>query len=90
MRQRRDDILDRGFRSDLDGGVGETKPFGAQPHLGHGFLAGNIDGAVPGAGEGGRDLQQQRRFADAGIAAEEQHRAAHQAAAGHPVEFGDA
>ena len=68
----------------------EAEPFGAQPHLRHGFLAGNIDGAMAGAGEGGGDLQQQRRFADAGIAAEQQHRAAHQAAAGHAVEFGHA
>ena len=33
---------------------------------------------------------QQRRLADAGIAAEQQHRAAHQAAAGDAVELGDA
>ena len=37
-----------------------------------------------------RGLDQQRRFADAGIAAHQQHRAAHEAAAGDAVEFGDA
>ena len=33
-------------------------------------------------------LRQQRRFADAGIAADQQHRAAHKTAAGDAVEFG--
>ena len=36
------------------------------------------------------DFDQQRRLADAGIAAEQQHRAPHQAAAGDAIEFGDA
>ena len=39
-------------------------------------------------GRGG--LEQQCRFADAGIARHQQHRAAHEAAAGDAVEFGDA
>ena len=90
LRQRRHDILDRGFGRHLDRRVGEPEPLGAQPHLGHGLLAGNIDGAVTAARECGRDFEQQRRFADAGIAAEQQHRAAHQAAAGDAIEFGDA
>ncbi len=38
----------------------------------------------------GGGLEQQRRFADAGIAGHQQHRAAHKAAAGDAVEFGDA
>ena len=90
LRKRRHDILDRGLGGDFDGGIGETEPFGAQPNLRHGFLAGDVDGAVSLLREGGRDLDQQRRFADAGIAAEQQHRAAHKSAAGHAVEFGDA
>ena len=90
LRQRRHDVLDRGFGGDLDRGFGKPEPLGAQPHLRHGFFAGNIDGAVLVAREGGRDFEQQRRFADAGIAAEQQHRAAHQPAAGHAVELGDA
>ena len=71
-------------------GAGEPEPLGAQPHLRDRFLAGDIDGAVAGAGERGGGLDQQRRFADAGIAADQQHRAAHEAAAGDAVEFGDA
>src|SRR5215831_10547173 len=42
------------------------------------------------ARERGRHLDEQRRLADAGIAAKQQHRAAHEAAAGHAVKFGDA
>jgi hypothetical protein len=45
---------------------------------------------VASARECGRNFDQQGRFADAGIAAEEQHRAAHQSAAGDAVELGDA
>ena len=42
------------------------------------------------AGEMRQGLQQQRGFADAGIAADQYHPALHQAAAQHAVEFGDA
>ena len=89
-RQRRDDVLDRGLGRELDRRVGEAEPLGAQPHLRDGFLAGDVDGAVAGARERRRGLDQQRRFADAGIARHQQHRAAHEAAAGDAVEFGDA
>ena len=71
-------------------GAAEAEPLGAQPHLRHRFFAGDIDRAVAGAGERGRDLDQQGRFADAGIARHQQHRAAHEAAAGDAVELGDA
>ena len=68
----------------------KPEPLGAQPHLRHRFLAGDVDRAMAGAGERGGGLDQQRRFADAGIAAHQQHRAADEAAAGDAVEFGDA
>jgi hypothetical protein len=86
--QRRHDILDRGLGRQLDLGAGKPEPLGAQPHLRHRLLARNIDRAVAGLGERGRNLDQERRFADAGVAAEEQHRAAHEAAAGDAVELG--
>ena len=54
------------------------------------LLAGDVDDALAGAGERRGGLDQQRRLADAGIAAEQEHRAAHEAAAGDAVEFGDA
>src|ERR1700683_3630307 len=41
-----------------------------------------------GARIGGGDLDQECRLADPRVAAKEQDRAAHQAASGHPVEFG--
>ena len=70
--------------------VGEAEPLGAQPHLRHRLLAGDVDRAMARARERRGDLDQQRRLADAGIAAEQQHRAAHEAAAGDAVELGDA
>src|SRR5881397_283024 len=45
---------------------------------------------MPAARERGGDLDQECRLADAGVAAEQQHRAAHEAAAGDAVELGDA
>src|SRR5436190_19353942 len=40
--------------------------------------------------ERGGDLDQERRLPDAGVAAEQQHRATYEAAAGDAVELGDA
>ena len=90
FRQRRDDVLDRGLGRELDRRVAQAQPLGAQTHLRDRFFAGDVDGAVAGARERGGSLDQQGRFADAGIAADQQHRAAHEAAAGDAVEFGDA
>src|SRR5215831_7704997 len=45
---------------------------------------------MPATRECGRDLKEQRRFADSRIAAKEQHRSADQSAARHPSEFGNA
>ena len=72
------------------GGVGEPEPLGAQAHLRHRLLAGDIDDALAALRQRGRGLDQQRRLADARIAADQQHRAAHEAAAGDAVELGDA
>ena len=88
--ERRDDVLDRGLGRELDRRVGQAEPFCAQPHLRDRLFAGNVDGAVAGPRERRGDLDQQRGFADAGIAAEQQHRAAHEPAAGDAVELGDA
>src|SRR5205823_13560888 len=41
-------------------------------------------------GKRARHLQEQRRLANAGIAAQEQHRAAHESAAGDAIELGNA
>ncbi len=68
----------------------ERQAFGAQPDLRHCLLAGDIDDRLAGSGERAGHLKQQGRLADAGIAADQQGRAAHEAAAGDPVELGDA
>ena len=69
------------------GRCGEAEPLGPQPHLRGRLLAGEVDGAAAGVGERGRHLEQQRRLADAGLAADQQRRAGHDAAAGDAVEF---
>ena len=63
---------------------------GAQPHLGGGLLAGDVEGAAPVARGLGGDLEQQRALADARLAGEQDRGAGHQAAAEHPVELGHA
>ncbi len=88
--ERRQNVLDAGLGGDLHGGVGQRQALGPQADLGHGLLAGDIDHRLAGGGELPRHLQQQGRLADAGIATDQQRRAAHEAAAGHPVELGDA
>ncbi len=90
VRQRGDDVFDGSFRRELDRRGAKPQAFGAQAHLGDRFLAGDIDGAVAVARHSGGRLQQHGRFADAGVAGHQQHRAAHQAAAGDAIEFGDA
>ncbi len=87
--ERRHDVLDRGLGRQLDLGAGKAEPLGTQPHLRHRLFAGDVDRALPAAGERGRDLDQQRGLADAGVAAEQQYRAAHEAAACDAVEFGE-
>ena len=70
--------------------LAEAEPLGAQPHLRHRLFAGDVDRAVAGARQRRGGLDQQGRFADAGIARHQQHRAAHEAAAGDAVELGHA
>jgi len=86
--QRRDDILDGGFGGKVDRRALQAEALGAQADLGDGLLAGNIDDAVAGFRDHRRRLDQQRRFADAGIAADENGRTLHEPASGHAVEFG--
>src|SRR5262245_48466263 len=83
----RHDILDRGLGRQFDLGARQPEPFGAQPHLRHRLLARNVNRAVAAAGERGRNLDQQRRLADAGVAAEEEYGAAHESAAGDAIEL---
>src|SRR4029453_4729289 len=83
------DFFDGGLGRQFDLRPRKAEPLGAQSHLRYRFLARNVNRAMAAAGERGRDLDQQRRLADAGIAAEQQYRAAHKTAAGHAIEFGE-
>ena len=80
--------VDRG--GEFERRVRDAQAAGAQPHLLDRFLAGDVEHAAAGARERGGRLQQQRRLADAGIAADQHGRARHQAAAQHAVQLGDA
>ena len=95
--RRRPDLLDVGEHRAEVGLGGEEQlvvdaagAVGAQPHLGGRLLAGDVEGALAGAGGLGRDLEQQRALADAGLAGEQDRGAGHQAAAEHAVELGHA
>ena len=90
FRQGRHDVLDGSLRGELHRRVRQAQPLGAQPDLRHGLLAGDIDRAMTGPRHQRGCLRQQRRLADAGIAADQQYRAAHKSAAGDAVEFGHA
>jgi hypothetical protein len=58
--------------------------------LGDRFFTGYVDDAVALCRQCGCSLGEQRRLADAGIAADQKRRSAHEAAAGGAVEFADA
>jgi hypothetical protein len=64
----------------------QPEPVRAQAHLLRRLLAGDVEHRLARRHRGG-GLQQQRRLADAGIAADQHHRARHQAAAEHPVQL---
>ena len=74
----------------LTGASASAEPLGAEPDLGDRLLARDVDDRLAGLRERAGGLQEQRRLADARIAADEERRAAHEAAAGDPVELGDA
>lgn len=99
-RQRRPDLFDQAqYRSQIGGGGQQHVWFdridagGAHAHLCLRFLAGNIqdDVAVTMIGDLARHIarrfQQQRRFADAGLACDQRHRSGNDAGAQHTVEF---
>ena len=88
--QRRDDVLDIRCRDELDRRLRKAQTHGTQTHLRDRLFAGDVDDALTAKRHGGAGLQQQRRFADTRLAAEQQHGARHEAATGDAIEFGDA
>ena len=85
-----ENAFQRGFAEDEEIGRSDTEPFGAHFYLALGFLAGDVETGEPFLADRGDGLEQQRRFADARIAADEDHRAGHQTAAEDAVELADA
>ncbi|MNS78557.1 hypothetical protein D3C72_1121750 [compost metagenome] len=88
--QRRQDFAQRRGRGQRHGGVGHAHAFGAGADLFNGFFARDIGDAGAVARRLGRDLQQQGRLAHAGVAAQQDGRARHHAAAADAVELGHA
>ncbi len=82
------DIAHRRRGGKLDGGFAQRQTVGAELELIDGFLTGNV-GAPRRAGQGGGDLKQQRRFADARVAGDQQYRARNQPAAGDAIKLAD-
>ncbi len=64
--------------------------FGAQAHLARRLLGTGVQDTATAASRLGRDLEQQGRFADARLAAEQDRGSGHDAAAEYPVELPDA
>ena len=90
LAQRRQDVLDIGLGGEFHRRGRRTESLRAQPDLRHGLLAGDVDDPMAAICKRRRRLHQQRRLADAGIAADQHGRAAHEAAARGTVELGDA
>ena len=85
-----EDVADRSRGGEPHRGAAEAEANGAQPHLLGRFLAGDVDHPVTFAREARSDLEQQGRFADAGIAADQHRRPGDDPAADRPVELGEA
>ena len=85
--KRRDDIGEVGFGAERNRRLGETETARAHAHLGSRFLAGEIDDAGTVAGKRCGGLQQKRRLADAGIAADKHGGGGDEAAAEDTIEL---
>ena len=68
---------------------GHSEPGGAEGHLRLGFLARDVEHGGPGLRDPPRGLEQQRRLADARLAAEQDDSPGDQSAAQHPVQLPD-
>ncbi len=84
------DVPDIDGGCQFDRGVGDAEAAGAQADLIDRLFAGDVKHPAAGTGEAGRGLQQQGRFADAGVAADQDDRGWDEAAAENAVQFGDA
>ena len=80
------DLLNAGFREHVQVGRWQPETMGAHRHLLQGLLPGDVQGFHPFR-QFAEGLQQQRRFARAGVAANQDRAARHHAAAQHAVKF---
>ena len=85
-----EDVAYAGGGGELDRRLAQPEAQRAQPDLVGRFLARDVDRVLAIDGEIGRDLQQQRRLADARIAPDQRGGGGHDPAAQRAVEFGDA
>ena len=88
--KRREDVLDAGLGRQRDRSRRDAHALGPEANLRNGLLAGDVDDPFAALRQRRRGLQEKCRLADARIAADQDRRAAHEAAARHPVELGDA
>ena len=85
--QRGEDLLELDLGQHAHPSAVQAEPARAQRHLRAAFLAGDVEHLhLPPTALSGR-LQQQRALADAGVAADQHHAAADDAAAEHAVEL---
>ena len=87
---RRQNILDIGFRRQKHIGFRSPQTLRTQTHLRHRLFAGDIDDAMAAPRKGGSRLHEKRRFADTGIPTDQNGGTAHETAAGRPIKFADA
>ena len=85
-----EDALHAGFGDEAERDLREAEAGGAKPDLVRRLFAGEVERAEALRGDGGGGLKQQRRFADAGLAAEQHRGALREAVAHRAVEFADA
>ena len=85
-----EDALETRLGEQIQRRASDPEPLAARLHLMLGFLARAVEDRPDVARDVGRRLQQQRRLADARLAAEQHHRSRHDAAAEHAVKFADA
>jgi hypothetical protein len=82
-----EDHVEVGFGDEEQMLGGHAQPVGAHLELLDGLFARDVQHGATGRGEAGRQLHQQRGFADARVAADERERAGHDAPAHHALEF---
>ncbi len=75
---------------ELDRRLRKVEALSAQTHLRDGFFARDVEDALAAHRHRGACLREQRRLADAGLAAEQQHRSGDETAAGDAIKFGNA